>query len=128
MPSDSATEGVGRQRELRQKGGADVSETMEENNHSSASDGMVTRAATGGAVALRPASLTSDAQLIELWLHGRPATTMRAYAADGSRFRRLTAKPLRQVTLADLQAYSDGLAASGLSPAARNPEAGRREV
>jgi integrase/recombinase XerD len=59
----------------------------------------------------------SDAQLIEVWLHGRPSHTQRAYAADVARFRTGAGKPLASVTLADLQAFADGL--GGLAPASR---------
>ena len=54
-----------------------------------------------------PAS--SDDQLLELWLHGRSRHTQRAYAADAGRFRRGAGKPLRQVTLSDLQQFADSL-------------------
>jgi integrase/recombinase XerD len=52
----------------------------------------------------------SDDQLIELWLHSRPASTQRAYRADVARFRAFVHKELRQVTLADLQAFAETLA------------------
>ena len=55
------------------------------------------------------AQATSDAQLIELWLHGRSANTQRAYRADIERFRCGAGKPFRENTLADLQAFSDTL-------------------
>ncbi len=61
----------------------------------------------------------SDARLIDLWLHGRPTTTQRAYRAESSRFVAHVAKPLRQVSLADLQGYADALDAAGLQPATR---------
>ena len=41
----------------------------------------------------------SDAQLIEIWLHGRSSHTQRAYAADIARFRAGAGKPLAAVTL-----------------------------
>lgn len=59
----------------------------------------------------------SDAQLIELWLHGRSPHTQRAYAADIARFRSGAGKPLAGVTLADLQNFADSLA--GQAPASR---------
>ncbi len=34
-----------------------------------------------------PRQAETDEQLIRLWLHGRPATTTRAYIADVDRFR-----------------------------------------
>jgi integrase/recombinase XerD len=59
----------------------------------------------------------SDAQLIEIWLHGRSPHTQRAYAADVARFCAGAGKPLSSVTLADLQSFGDGL--GGLAPASR---------
>lgn len=51
----------------------------------------------------------TDAQLIEMWLHGRGAHTQRAYRADVNRFLALVKKPLRQVTLRDCQTFVDSL-------------------
>jgi integrase/recombinase XerD len=56
-----------------------------------------------------------DGELVRLWLHGRPATTQRAYAGDVDRFLAAVAKPLAAVTLGDVQAYADALA--DLAPA-----------
>jgi site-specific recombinase XerD len=61
----------------------------------------------------------NDARLIELWLHGRPATTQRSYRTESRRFLAHMAKPLHQVTLGDLQGYADALDAAGLQPATR---------
>ncbi len=47
-----------------------------------------------------PSQADSDDGLFRLWLHGRPATTVRAYQADADRFRAYTAKPLRMVSCA----------------------------
>lgn len=55
------------------------------------------------------AQATSDDQLIKLWLHGRSPNTKRAYRTDVERFRSGAGKPLRENTLADLQAFSDTL-------------------
>jgi integrase/recombinase XerD len=55
--------------------------------------------------------------LAQLWLHGRPAATRRAYAADLAGCLAYIGKPLRQLSLADLQAYQDSLA--GLSSASQ---------
>jgi integrase/recombinase XerD len=52
----------------------------------------------------------TDARLLALWLHGRSAATQRAYRADAEAFLAWAAKPLRAVTLGDLQAYADQLA------------------
>jgi integrase/recombinase XerD len=62
----------------------------------------------------------TDDQLLELWLHGRSRHTQRAYRADAERFRRHVAKPLRSVSLGDLQAFADALDALALVPASRN--------
>jgi integrase/recombinase XerD len=59
----------------------------------------------------------SDCGLVELWLHGRPAHTQRAYRSDIQRFRLRAGKPFGRVTLFDLQEFSDWLA--DLGPASR---------
>src|SRR5690349_12237862 len=58
----------------------------------------------------------TDAQLVEIWLHGRSPHTQRAYAADIARFA-AAGKPLAAVTLADLQAFADHQ--ETLAPASR---------
>ena len=52
----------------------------------------------------------TDSTLIEMWLSGRPANTVRAYQADIDRFRCHVVKPIRQVTAADLIDYAESLA------------------
>ena len=64
-----------------------------------------------------PPQAHSDAQLIEIWLHGRPLHTQRAYAGDVARFCAAARKPLPSVTLADLQSFADSL--ESLAPASR---------
>lgn len=59
----------------------------------------------------------SDNQLIELWLHGRSQHTQRAYGKDISDFLDFVDAPLRNVTLRQLQSYSDHLHSKNLSPA-----------
>jgi integrase/recombinase XerD len=59
----------------------------------------------------------TDAALIAQWLHGRPATTRRAYSKDLGRFLIRTGKPLAECDLADVQAFVDHLATLGLAPA-----------
>lgn len=65
-------------------------------------------------VASQPTQITrqadSDEQLIELWLHGRPATTQRAYRADVAKMLEHIDKPLTSITLADLQSFIDSMA------------------
>jgi integrase/recombinase XerD len=64
-----------------------------------------------------PSQARNDGQLIELWLHGRPLHTQRAYAGDVARFLGGAGKSLPAVTLADLQGFADSL--GGLAPASR---------
>jgi integrase/recombinase XerD len=59
----------------------------------------------------------NDAQLIGLWLHGRGANTAAAYQWEINRFLTFAARPLHQVTLADVQSFADSLAS--LAPASR---------
>jgi len=59
----------------------------------------------------------NDARLLDLWLHGRSNATQRGYRAEAERFLRHVSKHLHQVSLADLQGYSDALGATGLQPA-----------
>ena len=51
----------------------------------------------------------SDEQLVQLWLHGRPKHTQRAYQREAQRFVAFADKPLRSVKLLDLQACADHL-------------------
>jgi site-specific recombinase XerD len=69
------------------------------------------------AVATVPAQATRDDQVLALWLHGRSPHTARAYRADVTGFGLFVGRPLREITLGDVQAYSDAL--SGLAPATR---------
>src|SRR4051794_5855608 len=70
-------------------------------------------------VEVLPAPEDNDARLIALWLHGRSPATQRAYAADLAAFRAVVPCPLRQVSLGDLQAYGDSLAALAPTTQAR---------
>jgi integrase/recombinase XerD len=54
----------------------------------------------------------TDDRLIALWLHGRPATTQAAYRGDVGRFLAQVGKPIRQVTLGDVQGFVDTLDAT----------------
>ena len=67
-----------------------------------------------------PREADTDAQLIDLWLHGRSRHTQRAYRADVERFLRLVGKPLMEVRLADIQAFADALDGGDLEPASRH--------
>lgn len=59
----------------------------------------------------------NDKQLIELWLHGRPAKTQKAYRRDILKAYEIFHKPIREITLGDIQAYSDALKEEALAPA-----------
>jgi integrase/recombinase XerD len=61
------------------------------------------------ATELIPTQADNDDQLIGMWLHGRPATTVRAYLTDIAKMRAFVNKPLRSITLGDLQAFVDSL-------------------
>jgi integrase/recombinase XerD len=61
----------------------------------------------------------TDHQLMALWLHGRPASTQAAYSADVARFLAFVDKPLRSVTLGDVQAFADSLSEKAPSTRAR---------
>jgi len=59
----------------------------------------------------------NDNQVLTMWLHGRPATTQRAYTYEVRGVMGAIGKPLAQITLGDLQGYFDGL--GNLAPATR---------
>lgn len=59
---------------------------------------------------LAPVQATSDDALVYLWLHGRSWETQRAYTNDVAALRAYTPKPLRELTLADLQGFAFTLA------------------
>jgi integrase/recombinase XerD len=61
----------------------------------------------------------TDTQLLALWLHGRPASTQGAYNSDVERFLAFVGKPLRSVTLGDVQAFADSLSDKAPSTRAR---------
>ena len=61
-----------------------------------------------------------DAQLVALWLHGRPETTREAYQRDVRRFLAyLDGEPLEILQLSTLQRYADALEEGGLSLSSR---------
>jgi len=53
-----------------------------------------------------------DDRIVSLWLHGRPETTKRAYSGDIRALRARVCKPISNITLDDLQGFSDSLAGS----------------
>lgn len=61
----------------------------------------------------------SDARLIELWLHGRPDRTVVAYEADLRGFLFAVQKPIRALTIGDLQLWLDRLSGSPATRARR---------
>lgn len=62
----------------------------------------------------------SDVFLINAWLHGRPATTSRAYRRDAAAFLAHAGKPLSAIEVTDLQAWDTSLATSAPASRARN--------
>ncbi len=63
------------------------------------------------------AQADSDEHLVTLWLHGRPNETQRAYRREVDRAVKYLNKPLRSVTLSDVQGFADSLAEADLKPA-----------
>lgn len=61
------------------------------------------------ATQLVPVQARDDDQLIALWLHGRPASTQAVYRAAALRLLLFCDKPIRMMTLGDLQAFVDSL-------------------
>jgi integrase/recombinase XerD len=66
---------------------------------------------------IRPVHAETDARLVELWLAGRGAHTRRAYAADAAALLEAIGRPLRAMTLGDLQDFAAAL--EHLAPASR---------
>lgn len=67
-----------------------------------------------------PQEANSDAQIIELWLHGRSRHTQRAYRADAERLVAFLGIPFGQMRLLDLQGFADSLQSQGTAPASRH--------
>ena len=65
---------------------------------------------------LTPSSISTqaenDAQLIELWLHGRSANTQAAYQHDIAQFFSFVNKPIPTITLRDFQNFADAIQGS----------------
>lgn len=76
---------------------------------------------TAIAPAHRMADVESTDQLLDLWLHGKSRQSQRAYRTDISHFLAFCdGKPLQQVTLNDVQAFSTALEKQGYSSATQN--------
>jgi integrase/recombinase XerD len=69
----------------------------------------------GGTVA----QVSSDAMLIDAWMAGRPAATTKAYKADLAAFLRHCGKPLRQITVVDVQSFQASLQGRSIASVAR---------
>jgi integrase/recombinase XerD len=76
-------------------------------------------AATSTIVAVEPEP-TPDEQLVRLWLDGLSRHTQRAYSRDVGRFFARVGKPLRAVTLADVQGFAKHLSTLQLEPGSRH--------
>jgi integrase/recombinase XerD len=64
--------------------------------------------AASGSVATGVSGATTDGRMVELWLHGKSGATKEAYRSDLAKFIDFTeGKPLRAVTLADVQEFAD---------------------
>jgi integrase/recombinase XerD len=59
-------------------------------------------------------TVSSDRQLVEMWLYGKADHTQRYYRAEAEKFLAKVDKALVRVTLADLQSYAEGLGVQGL--------------
>jgi integrase/recombinase XerD len=81
---------------------------------------VTTTPPVGGTEAPTPAAglvpqAQTDAQLLALWLFGRSPHTQRAYRREAARFLAHAGRPLRGVTLGDVQAFATALAAEELA-------------
>lgn len=63
-----------------------------------------------------PRQAETDSQMVQLWLHGRSQHTQRAYQKDVQEFLDTVSKSLHQITLGDLQQYSDQLHYKEMAP------------
>lgn len=72
---------------------------------------IIMRSPESGGEVLGPITQQADTdeQLIELWLHGRPTHTQRAYRREIGKFLESTNKPLRSIRLIDIQSYTDDI-------------------
>jgi integrase/recombinase XerD len=61
----------------------------------------------------------TDAKIIEMWLFGKPRTTVEAYYGDISQFFEFLNKPMADIRLEDMQAFSKELERRGLKDSSR---------
>jgi len=52
---------------------------------------------------------TTDARLIEMWMHGKSTNTVKQYTRIAARFFETVSKPLQNINLSDLQGWADTL-------------------
>lgn len=62
---------------------------------------------------------TTDERIIEMWLHEHSPKTVKAYKTDINQFLAIVRKPIREITLSDLQDYVDSLSACAKTTQAR---------
>lgn len=58
---------------------------------------------------LMPAQASSDEEMVTLWLHGRPAATVKAYRRDVAALLAYTGATLQTLTLGQLQRFAEAL-------------------
>ena len=67
-----------------------------------------------------PQQADSDQKVLSLWLHGRSPHTKKAYFTDVLKLYALVVKPLKMITLGDLQGFADSLFDAGLQAASQH--------
>jgi integrase/recombinase XerD len=67
----------------------------------------------------RLTTVSTDAQLVRLWLHGKSPRTVEAYNGDVRGFFDFVGTDLQELKLEDLQAYADELDEAGLAESTR---------
>lgn len=80
---------------------------------------IVPKSAPAFGSSIIPAQASSDIEVVNLWLHGRPPNTQRAYRREVGRFQGFVEKPLQLVTLADVQVFADSISVMKPSSVAR---------
>jgi len=60
-----------------------------------------------------PQQANRDSQVVSLWLHGRSSHTQKAYQKDFRKLCQHVDKPIRSITLGDLQGFADSLTELG---------------